>query len=300
MPIELNGRTLRQAIWGLDSYGLLFILLIGDYLVLSLVNSDRWGGLVRTVPVACTVLFALHTSASRRSALRFAQIAVVVSVAAGIAQAVQGKAATAAAISFFLVGFMLLLSPVAILRRVLPKETVEVESLFAAVDVYIIIGLIFSLLFIGISTLWHPPQHTAFLAQAPWQHPPSNYVYLSFVTLTTVGFGDLTPLSNVARSVVVLEALMGQIFLVTLVARLVALYSAQNRRGVVGRRRRTSAGPESPPSVDEAERAARVAAAERALEAARVDLAIARAEVEEAATDLGTDLGGSDGPEPSG
>lgn len=297
MPIEINGRTLRQAIWGLDSYGLLFVLLIGDYLVLSLVNSDRWGGLARTFPVACTVLFVMHTSASRRSALRLAQVAVVVSMAAGIGQAVAGQAATAAGISFFLVGFMLLLSPVAILRRVLPKETVQVESLFAAVDVYIIIGLIFSLLFIGISTLWHPPQHTAFLAQAPWKRPPSNYVYLSFVTLTTVGFGDLTPLSNLARSVVVLEALMGQIFLVTLVARLVALYSAQNRRSVLGRRRRTTSESEAPAAVSEAERAARVEAAERELEAARVDLALAQAEVEEAETDLGAKL---EGPEPSG
>ena len=70
-------------------------------------------------------------------------------------------------------------------------------------------------------------------------------MYLSYVTLTTVGFGDLTPYTNLARSVVVLEALIGQIFLVTLVARLVALYSSEHStpanlgssaRAVVGRR----------------------------------------------------------------
>ncbi len=241
MPIAINGRTLREAVWAKDSYGLLFIFLLVDYLVLMLVNSPRWGGLARTLPIAITVLFAMHTSNARRHVLRAAQVAVVIAFAGGIAQAIAGDVKTAAGVSFVLVGLMLVITPVAILRRILPKETVEVETLFAAVDVYIIIGLIFSVLFIAIANFFHPPQHAAFLAQ-PGYHPSSNYVYLSFVTLTTVGFGDLTPFSNTARSVVVLEALIGQIFLVTLVARLVSLYSAEHRTSFISRQ-----PPEGPP-----------------------------------------------------
>jgi len=240
VPIAINGRTLREAVWARESYGLLFIFLIVDYLVLMLVNSPRWGGLARTLPIAVTVLFAMHTSDARRHVLRAAQAAVVIAFAGGIAQAIVGNVGTAAGISFLLVGLMLVITPVAILRRVLPKATVEVETLFAAVDVYVIIGLIFAVLFIAIAKLYPHPPHVAFLAQ-PGYHPPSNYVYLSFVTLTTVGFGDLTPLSNTARSVVVLEALIGQIFLVTLVARLVSLYSAEHRTSFISRQR-----PEGP------------------------------------------------------
>ncbi len=225
MPIQINGRTLREAVLGRDSYGLLFVLLMVDYVTLTVVNSGSWGGLLRTVPVALTVLLAIHTSDGHRGMLRFAQVVAVISVVVGTVQAVTGIP-KAAAVDFLLVALLLLVSPLVILRRILPKETVDLETLFAAVDVYIMIGLIFGTIFIALAHI--EPGTKPFLAQ-PGFHPSSDYIYLSFVTLTTVGFGDLTPYTEVARSVVVLEALIGQIFLVTLVARLVALYSTENR-----------------------------------------------------------------------
>jgi Ion channel len=236
VPVKINDKTLKQALWGRDSYGLLFVLLLIDYVMMSLVNSPRWGGLLRTAPVILTVLFAMHTSNARRRVLRIAQIAAVFSLVAGLVQAIipytvriGDPSDTARGVSYLVMAALLLVTPVAILRRILPKETVDIETLFAAVDVYILIGLVFSSLFSGIAYVHtHPP----FLAQPPSSpHQPSDYVYLSYVTLTTVGFGDLTPLTDLARSVVVLEALIGQIFLVTLVARLVSMYSRDNSPG---------------------------------------------------------------------
>jgi hypothetical protein len=150
------------------------------------------------------------------------------------------------------------------------------ETLFAVVDVYIIIGLIFAVVFIGMSNLFRPPQFTAFLAQSPSHHPPSDYVYLSYVTLTTVGFGDLTPLSKMARSVVVLEALIGQIFLVTLVARLVSLYSAENRRSILGRQ----------PSAPGRRRRSRHFNTAQDIEAAEIELAMAAEDLDAAKEEL--------------
>ena len=211
MTVRFNDKSLRDAVWGRESYGLLLVLLLIDYVILTLVNSPRWGGLARTVPIAVTVLFSMHTSEAHRRVVRLAQLAVVLSLVFGILQAATDDL-NIGAIAFFFVGLLLLFSPVAILRRILPKETVDIESLFGAVDVYIIIGLIYSVLFIGMAHIAYANHKTPFLAQPPpTPHQASDYVYLSFVTLTTVGFGDLTPLSDVARSVVVLEALMGQI-----------------------------------------------------------------------------------------
>lgn|GEM_PF-398254 len=233
MPVKINDKTFRQALWDRDSYGLLLLLLLVDYLMMSLVNSPRWGGLLRTVPVVLTALFAMHTSGAHRRVLRVAQVVAVLTVLAGVAQVfvpytvqVGDASDTARGVSYLIMAALLLVTPVAVLRRVLQRESVDLETVFAAVDVYIIIGLMFASLYVGLAYVHTTPP---FLAQPPpAPHPPSDYVYLSFVTLTTVGFGDLTPLTDLARSVVVLEALIGQIFLVTLVARLVSLYSKEN------------------------------------------------------------------------
>jgi Ion channel len=225
-----NERTLRQSIMGRDSYILLFFMLLICYTVLMLSDSERWGGLVRGVPVSIMVLFALHTSQARPRVVRLAQFAVVLAIVIGTFQAITADRHTDS-LAYFVVTLLLLITPLSIMRRVLKHRRVHVETLFAAVDVYIILGLIFSVLFIAIANLYTDPgplYHVGspFLAQ-PGPHGPSDYVYLSFVTLTTVGFGDLTPLGNLARSVVVLEALLGQIFLVTTVARLVSLYGRE-------------------------------------------------------------------------
>ena len=55
----------------------------------------------------------------------------------------------------------------------------------------------------------------------------AKWVYFSFITLTTVGYGDITPIAPLARSLAILEALIGQFFVAVLVARLVGLLQTQ-------------------------------------------------------------------------
>ncbi len=73
----------------------------------------------------------------------------------------------------------------------------------------------------------------------------ADFVYFSFVVLTTLGFGDFTPATDAGKAMVSFEALLGQIFLVTVVSRLVGLYS---RAGAcsAGRRRAGTSGPNDP------------------------------------------------------
>jgi hypothetical protein len=230
---------LRAVFSSRDRYGLVFVLLLVDYVLMVTSPSTRWTGLDPTVPVAVTVLFILHTSNARPAVLRFAQVAIVLCLIVGL---IQGAANVTAmtGIPFLLLALLLVVTPVAILRRVLTHSRVDLETIFAALSVYVIIGLIFGQLFTGLShIITHPP----ILAQTN-HATPSDCVYLSFVTLTTVGFGDLTPRTELARSVVVLEALIGQVFLVTLVARLVAMFGfAMPPRGGI-RRREGRAGDE--------------------------------------------------------
>jgi hypothetical protein len=223
--IEIRDRTLREITTGQDSYILLFLLLIIDYLSLSLVDSQRWGGLIHIVPITVSVLVGLHTSGAHRRTLRFAAVVLGFAVIASIAQVINDDRQIGAT-AFFLVALLLAMTGLAILGRILRHRHVSIETMFGAVCVYILIGLFFSSLFIGIALASAAHHLGPFLAQ-PGPHNSSDYVYLSFVTLTTVGFGDLTPYTDLARSVVVLEALIGQIFLVTLVARLVTLFGLE-------------------------------------------------------------------------
>lgn len=227
---------------GQDSYILLFLLLIVDYFVLSLVDSPRWGSLLHIVPITLSVLLGLHTSGARPRTIRFAVLILGFLLAASIAQ-VFADDHQAGATALFLATFILAITPLSILGRVLRHRHVNIETLFGAVDVYILIGLFFSNLYLAIDAASVHP----FFAQSG-THPNSDYVYFSFIVLTTVGFGDLTPLTELARTVVVLEALLGQIFLVTLVARLVSLFGLEKPElGIQGLRRASEVKAKSDP-----------------------------------------------------
>ena len=123
---------------------------------------------------------------------------------------------------YFMLFALLVISPVAIARRIVMSRRVTLRLLVAAICVYLMIGLLFTFVYLGINGV-----HPSFFAQGP-QKDPSIYLYFSFITMTTVGFGDFTPGSSLPRVLVVFEAMLGQVFLVTAVARLVSLYSSES------------------------------------------------------------------------
>ena len=122
---------------------------------------------------------------------------------------------------YFMLFALLLISPLAIGRRIMMSRKVTVRLLAAAICVYLMIGLLFTFVYLGVNGV-----HPNFFAQGQ-QRDPSIYLYFSFITMTTVGYGDFTPGAAVPRVLAVLEAMLGQVFLVTAVARLVSLYSAE-------------------------------------------------------------------------
>jgi hypothetical protein len=114
---------------------------------------------------------------------------------------------------------MLLLTAVLILRRVLARPAVTIQSIYGALSAYLVTGLMFAACYAAVEHLGQSP----FFADG---QPASTQTlqYFSFTTLTTLGYGDFTAAGDVGRAVAVLEALTGQVYLATLVARLVAGY----------------------------------------------------------------------------
>jgi voltage-gated potassium channel Kch len=90
----------------------------------------------------------------------------------------------------------------------------------------VLIGLTFATIFIAIDVLGDIN-----FATPPSMNSAPDLLYLSFITLTTVGFGDIVAAHDLGRAMLVLEAVIGQIFLITLVARLVAMFGEEQRKG---------------------------------------------------------------------
>ncbi|MBY0360098.1 MAG: hypothetical protein K2W82_19000 [Candidatus Obscuribacterales bacterium] len=111
---------------------------------------------------------------------------------------------------------------------------VDFNRLCASICVYLLIGLIFALLSMLISTLHPDAYRMSLLTGIPSKDFSiytaserfSIFVYYSFATLSTVGYGDVTPVGRVARTFSWLEAIIGQLYLTVMVARLVGLHIA--------------------------------------------------------------------------
>jgi hypothetical protein len=112
------------------------------------------------------------------------------------------------------------------ISRVVQHRHVTHETVLGALCAYVLVGLLFAFVYLAVNELRDAP----FFAQ-PGDHAQSEYVYFSFVALTTLGFGDLSPSVGLPQALTALEALFGQVFLVTLVARLVTLWVRQDAEG---------------------------------------------------------------------
>lgn len=119
---------------------------------------------------------------------------------------------------------------VAILRHVLQTPRTEANTVFAAVCVYLMMGFLWSVVFGLLETL--DPGSFLVHGAAPGASPRStadlDFVYYSFVTLTTLGYGDVLPQTGLARALAALEALLGQIYVAVLIAWLVGRYLSQS------------------------------------------------------------------------
>jgi hypothetical protein len=124
--------------------------------------------------------------------------------------------------------FIALLALVATLRAALRPGPVDSERIYAALSAYVLAGLVFGVIYWTYEQIWPGSfrASSADLELSLWRS-----VYFSFVTLASLGYGDVVPVTDAARGLAILEVVSGQIYLTVLVARLVSLYVTQERRG---------------------------------------------------------------------
>ncbi|MEE8640039.1 MAG: ion channel [bacterium] len=117
---------------------------------------------------------------------------------------------------------------VAVLSRVSRYRRVTVDEIAGAVSAYILIGLFFSMLFLWIELLQPGSFHISAQTNPNKLVDYSDFVLFSFATLTTLGYGDITPLTHIAQVAAVLESIMGVLYVSVLVGGLVGILISEH------------------------------------------------------------------------
>ncbi len=218
-----------------DAFGLVLILVIGTYVLASIVEDDDWGGVLLMAMTAATSVVALTSAHARgtmvKRSLEVGSLAVLLAIVAALTG---GRPWLS--IGSFIVICLLAVSMGAVLARVLTSSEVSSRTILGAISVYAALGILFTWAYATIDRI----EGGGFFGNVPIQH--SDFLFFSYTTLTTTGYGDLVPASDLGRMLSGLEMMIGQVFLVTLVAGLVSLW----RPGQGLLRRRQSRGAVTP------------------------------------------------------
>jgi hypothetical protein len=223
----------------LDRFGLLLLTIVASLVVLSLVDiapggenvKAGIGGMVIAFSVSAMLVLAVRASGVRRSWRRGADVIAAVAIVASAVvltgdlagwRGIDPENATPLPSPLWVV--LSLFLPVIVVRRILRHRRVAVSTLLGAVCAYLLIAFTFTFVFLTVNAL----EPGYFFGRA---EPTTSFTYFSLASITTLGTGsDLQASSNLGQLLSVTETILGQIFLVTLVAALVGLYAANRRQ----------------------------------------------------------------------
>jgi len=201
-----------------NAFGLVLFLVLTTYALGSLTPFAGWTGVLTTLVAAMAAVVGLAGAGMPPRIVRAAAGLGLAAVVLAALSETSGDLHLLAASSFVLV-ILLLVAAGAILRAVVSETEVGFRTILGAISVYTILGLLFTFLYAALDRV----QSTPFFGAGVTLHD-GDVLFFSFTTLTTTGYGNLVPAGQPGRMFAGLEMLMGQIFLVTLVAGLVSLW----------------------------------------------------------------------------
>lgn len=211
-------RWLRRAERVRDAFGLVLVLVLTTYVLGSLLGNNSWSAFVLCLATSATSVVAL-TSANVphrlvRAAFWLAALTILLTLVAAVSGAeLWLNLATVVQIC------LLAVAMVAVLVRVLTTAEVNLRTILGAISFYTVLGLIFSFVYDAIARVG---SGDFFANHATIHH--GDFLFFSYTTLTTTGYGNLVPAGQPGKMIAGLEMMFGQIFLVTLVAGLVSLW----------------------------------------------------------------------------
>jgi hypothetical protein len=204
-------------------YGSLLLILVATYLLSAFTVGDLVSA-VQVVLFLGVVLIALRTGRFQRRTGQLIAVSLLLGTVISVILKLVDSNGAGAALASLWTALILLLAVYLIVRQVLSAPQITEQSIYGALSAYLMIGLIFAAVY---AAMWKFGGGQFF---ANGDKPNSKLLqYFSFTTLTTLGYGDFTAAGDAGRAVAVLEAVAGQMFLATLVARLVAGFRWSDR-----------------------------------------------------------------------
>jgi hypothetical protein len=204
----------------------LLVALVALFVSFPFIESLPSGALIESILLTVVLVSALLAIATRR---RILIVAALLSLPALIGRWLNHYRPDLVPPEVFLIGGIVFVLFVVgnLLRFVLNAPSVNTEVLCASISAYLLLGLLWTLGYWLIADLI--PDAFAFNAStvADRSMKGLNGLYFSFITLSTVGYGDITPVSKVARMLAAAEATTGLLYVAVLIARLVALHASR-------------------------------------------------------------------------
>ena len=211
-------RRLARSFYSTGSYGLVMLMIVTTY-VLATTLTQRWSASVLLIAQIATVWLALRTSHARRGVRLAANGLFVLAAVAAVANLLPRGSLPLEPSTFVASGVLYLVAPFSIVRHIAFRRTVDQETMLGALAAYLFIGMAFAFVYRFLGAV----QASTFFGDEG-DGTLSQNLFFSFVTLTTTGYGDLVPAGNPGQSLAVLEALLGQLFLITAVGKLVSAW----------------------------------------------------------------------------
>jgi hypothetical protein len=221
-------RRLAEAMVSPHSYGSVLILILLTY-VLSVSMTQTWGrSLVLLVQIG-TVWLALHVSGARRGVRTFAATLLAVASLVAAANLIWGAGDLTTPVVFMTSAVLYIIAPLSILRAIVLEREVDREIVLGAIDAYLLIGMFFAFAYQALGAVGSAP-----FFEGGVQGTVAESLFFSFTTLTTTGYGNLVPAANPGQTFAVMEMLIGQLFLITAVAKVINAWRPARWRAADG------------------------------------------------------------------